>query len=1071
MRNDSWTKLRARLLGTTAGAIIAIPMIVGSNQALAQDQDQDAAEDEAVVEEIIVTGSRIRRSSFDTVEPSIIIDRALIEKRAVTNIADLLNETPAFGAPAASPNAGQNGFSVGQNIVDFLGLGSQRTLTLVNGRRFVSSNAPTVFGESGGLQVDFNVIPVALVQRIETIATGGAPTYGSDAIAGTINVILRDDFEGMEVQFRYGTADDGDLDSYQMQVVMGGNFADDRGNIAISIEYNREQGLDRLDRPFFTTNDPFIGEVSDVADIDGDGIVDDVFQVFFDQRVQLLTFGGLISPGAVVLPAQGVGTFNGTFWQFADNGELVDFAPGGIPPGSAFFTIGGDAPDFFDRVAQIRSPLERLVISGFSHFDVNEYVTAFMEFTFANTEATELANQGAFNTFAFGDTSGALNISFDNPMLTPQAVTTLASFGLGTGDSFWVNRFNNDIVNNGIDKTENFLWRVVGGLNGDFEMADRKFYWEVSANFGQSDIETQGTDIIDARFINAIDAIRLTDADIAAVQAFNFVDADGDGINDFTAQDAVDALFSRGGTDSANVGDIVCRSVLDVELGNTTPVSGLGITAGGFPFIDGCVPLDIFGENRASQAAIDFVTGLQLSSTDIEQRVFTATLGGEVMELPGGTLSFAVEYQNRREEALFQPSGFDSLGLGRSSALARTGGAFSTDEFYGELLIPVIGPAMNIPFIRSIELNPKLRRVDNSRAGTDDTYTLGGVAKLEQNITVRGNFTQSIRSPSLVELFSPVVSTFAFGDDPCDDRFIDEGPDPATRQANCAAIGLGGGFTSNVVNATAQGKTGGNPDLQNETAKSWTVGVIFQPTFIPGLTLSADYISITMSDRITSLTLEQKMQACFDSTSFPDTICNDFTRDSGGQIIDFSTGQANAALSELQAVVFDLRYRFDLAGAVGLVSKKLGAKDLGSVTFRINGIRRIQNAFSVIGESATDNTGEFGENRKSITFDTTWERGPILAFYRIVYTDSSILDATGDNFFQDENGNNVTRSGDRFIHNMSVSYQINETVLARFGVNNLWNRKGTLFQRAVGAFTSGDERIGRTLSFTLKAGF
>jgi len=174
----------------------------------AADAEED--EDEVTEAKITVTGSRIKRVGVDTAYPAVVVTAQELQDRGFTNVADALNEISTFGNPDATPQGGQLGSSVGQNFVDFIGLGAQRTLTLVNGRRFVSSNTPSVFGQTGGLQVDFNVIPIALVDRIETIGVGGAPIYGADAIAGTINVILKDDFEGLDITFQTGQTDKND---------------------------------------------------------------------------------------------------------------------------------------------------------------------------------------------------------------------------------------------------------------------------------------------------------------------------------------------------------------------------------------------------------------------------------------------------------------------------------------------------------------------------------------------------------------------------------------------------------------------------------------------------------------------------------------------------------------------------------------------------------------------------------------------------------------------------------------------------------------------------------------------
>ena len=242
--------------------------LLATGQLYAQDSDNqddaDESEESADLEQLSVTGSLIKRTGVDILEPSIVIDAELLRDRGINNIADILNETPAFGAPAATPQGGQNGFSVGQSFVNFLGLGSSRTLTVVNGRRFVSSNAPTIFGEAGGLQVDLNAIPVALVDNIETISIGGASTYGSDAIAGVINVTLRDDFEGFELGAQYGIYDiGGDPDSVSLSATWGANFDQQRGNVAISVEFNNQSSLDFFGRPLFATGEPVFLEEAD----------------------------------------------------------------------------------------------------------------------------------------------------------------------------------------------------------------------------------------------------------------------------------------------------------------------------------------------------------------------------------------------------------------------------------------------------------------------------------------------------------------------------------------------------------------------------------------------------------------------------------------------------------------------------------------------------------------------------------------------------------------------------------------------------------------------------------------
>ena len=172
-----------------------------STAAFAQDVIQVPAKAEAPpkdVDEVIVTGSRIPRVGVDTVRPVSAVGADDLDKRALVNVGDAVKELPSVGQ-GIGPFGTQNAFTVGQSYVDLFNLGSQRTLTLVNGRRFVSTNVPTNFSSAAGLQVDYNVLPVALLDRVEVVPLAGAAVYGSDAIAGTINVILKDHYQGFEV--------------------------------------------------------------------------------------------------------------------------------------------------------------------------------------------------------------------------------------------------------------------------------------------------------------------------------------------------------------------------------------------------------------------------------------------------------------------------------------------------------------------------------------------------------------------------------------------------------------------------------------------------------------------------------------------------------------------------------------------------------------------------------------------------------------------------------------------------------------------------------------------------------
>lgn len=1071
---DSKNRLRfgtAALAFATCGVLT--PAAAAQEECVIDEATGECAD--VLYEEVTITGSRIKRRGIDTVEPAIVLDSELIERRSFTNIADLLNETPAFGTPAASPRGTQGGFTVGQNFVNFLDLGSQRTLTLVNGRRFVSGNAPAANSISGGLQVDFNTLPIALVERIETVATAGAPTYGSDAIAGTVNVILKDDFEGLDIRAQYGTATGSSIgENLQVQAVFGGNFADDRGNLAISVEWFEQEGVFGLDRPFFAFNEPFISEVPNVRDVDGDGIPESIFQIFNangtdgDFDVQIVNGNGIASPTPFLIPSRGVGVgagdfSDGNFYQFNPSGNLVAFTPGRQIPGtSEFFAQGVEGGDnFFERVDQIQSPLERIVISGIGHYDVTEDIRFFSEFLFANTEAEELSNQGGFQTFAFGGADGAIEFSVDHPLLNQQARDIFTANGL---DTFFLSRFNNDILGEAPNTTENFVWRYVAGLEGDFELAGRGFDWQVYFNQGQADVDTAELGITTERFLNAIDAVALTQADI-----------------DNTDLDALSVVrngqtFIIGVDGAAQVGDAICRSVLNTANGTQAPRIGNGIQAESDPFVDGCVPLSLFGENTATPEAIDFVTSLRTTDSDIQQRTFSANLQGELFELPGGIISFGIGYENRKEIATFTPNQGTEIALDRNPAFAPNGGRFSTNEFYGELLVPILKDGQ-VPFINSFTFEPKFRNVDNSIAGNDITWSLGGAIKAFDMITFRGAYTESIRAPSLVELFTPEVQGFGFVNDPCDFRFVGEGPDPAIRRANCIADGITDpdNFTSNAVNASIIGTSAGNPNLTNETAKSYSLGITFEPKdLIPGLTIVADYVNLELEDRIQLLNQTTLARACYDDpTNFPSPSCDAITRDpTTRQIVTYRSGFANASLSEIQTVLGNVNYNTSVSNILGLFDDSLKDGEYGDVNFRINFTRRIQNDLAVGQEAPINDIGEFQLPKWAATYDINYRYDKLNVFWRIAWQSKAILDAADENanLFENEFGDLITNTGDRFIHNATISYEIFEGIRASATVNNVFNRRGNVVQRAYGDVGFA-EVFGRSVNFRISASF
>jgi len=1014
---------------------------LAATPAIAQDNDDEEQETARELDRVQVTGSRIRREGIDTHYPALSISSQELEDRGFTNVADALNELPTF-IGGVNPDGTQGGFTLGQNFVDFLGLGTQRTLTLVNGRRFVSQNTPSIFGASGGMQVDFNVIPVAMVDRIEIVGIGGAPVYGSDAIAGTINVILKDDYEGVDFSLQTGTTQAGGGDTNQFSYVAGSNMANDRGNVTMSVEWFSQDGMDRSQRPGIYAPENSWGWGT---------FGSQTRELYNNERTNVFTNAGLVSPGFQVIPSFGIGGIDGTFYQFNDNSDLVEFTPGAPAPDNrgALWAIGGDGDSFFNQTDQIRSPLERRVVTTSMNYRFTDDVRFSTDFLFAESEAEELSSQGGFQTWAFGGTSGPLVFSTDHPFLSEQAQGVFADAGM---DSFFLHRFNNDIIDPS-SKREQHVWRWTAGLDGNLYAGNRRFEWDISSVVGRAAAETRDEGIIDGRFLNALDVRVLSEDDL----------------NDVTEQE----LLAISGTTTAGVGDMVCESVYQAAIGNIQGVSGSGVTADNLPFVDGCIPLNVFGEGVADPRARDWVTGDRMTQSRINQNIFTANFGGDMFNMAGGTAGFNLGYETRREDARFIPGLGTEVPLTRSAPFLETGGSYKTDEYYGEFFLPFLSPQNDVPFAHRLEMNASVREIENNLAGDATVWSLGGVWSPVRDLTFRGNYTESIRAPSLVELFAPQTQVFSFADDPCDQDFVNSGPNPDQRRQNCLqSVGDPDDFTSDITLATGIGTSGGNPNLNNEMAESYALGFTLEPRWVDNLILTTDYYHIEIEDAITSLTLTDLMEACYDSPNFPDiAACDGFIRDDDGQVVDFTTGQTNAQEFRLTQLNVGLQYRFDLADVFPTDG------NLGTMGFNTRFSQTRDRTTSVAGDESSRTVGGFAQPKNRILLDTTWERANWRLFWRTDYLRRPRIDPAQDLNFARDDGSAIYRTSSRHIHNASISYNFDrawnwapQSTVLQFGVNNVFDHTPDRYQRASGQFDMA-EILGRSFQLTLRGSY
>lgn len=916
-------------------ALTVIACVLCAAPATAQEVAAKANDSEA----ILVTGSRIPRPNIERDQPTTTVTGKSLDQRGVTTAAQALNQLPGFGVADSSLVGGQgNGFGVGQSFVNLYSLGSQRTLTLVDGHRFVGANPASVFSSAGaGTQVDLNVIPTQLIERIETIGIGGAPIYGADAIAGTVNFVLKKNFNGLDLDAQSGISEHGDLGNYRFRGLGGVNFGGGRGNLTFAAEYASQNGIIGSQRDAIAAQTGFIAPIT----------ASPYSSVFVsDLRTFLGVPGGnpyFIDRGTLGA-SRSIVDANGNYVRFGPNGNLVTFNTGTKTKDPTTF-LGGDGLNQA-TTTNLAVDSQRFNTSAFLNYQVTDNIKAFGEAWYSKNKATNLAGQPVYNTAFFRQApAGAFDINgnfifhLNNPFLTQQAHDLIQQNLINNGrpagpnDVFYVGRANTDLVS-GVAKLDQDLYRFVGGFRGDFMALGHTWRWEVSANYGRTQSASITPTLVEPNLRRALNVA--TDVN----------------------------------------GNIVCAPFNPDPTDPTSPPN--------LPQYNGtisatCAPLNLFGQGAPSKAARDYVTTNARTTAITSQRDFQASLTGALFNLPGGPLGVSFGYENRREYSAFRPDAFYTQALGRSIPINSVEGHYVTNELSAEARAPLIGPAQHIPLVHLLEFNGAVREVFNSVAGKATTWSTGARYEPIGGFGIRGNFTRSIRAPAVTELFAANQPAYDGGFDPCDAQNLSSGPNPTQRTKNCAAAGLPANFTSLINSVTIPVNIVGNRNLSNEAANSWTAGALFQPHFLPRLSLSADYISIELHNTVVSSSAANVLSGCYDATNYPNNYyCSLITRDATaanfGQVLTLNEPYINQGGLVYRAVQAQADYTIPF-GAASRVT-------LGATYQHIVKAYTVIDAFS----PSTNTRGQIGKSIDQANVTATLDTGPISWFnqFRII---------------------------------------------------------------------------------------
>ncbi len=864
----------------------AAPAYAQDDPAPAPASDQDQADDQGG-QNVEVTGTRIRRPNIESNVPIVSVTADEIAD-GDPNVGDALNDLPSLRSTFSQANSVRFIGTTGLNLLDLRGLGIARTLVLVNGRRHITALP-------GSYQVDINTIPSDLIERIDVITGGSSAVYGSDAIAGVVNFVLRRDYDGIRLRGQAGISQQGDRGIQFVSLTAGRNFADDRANVAINLEYVNAEALYFGDRPELTG--AYDGrcqfnasEFSTGEPAAGDGVPDQTF--LCGVRNNAISNGGTISAASPFSAANGgctntslapggvnaaigaarcinPGTPQGqtrTF-RFADSGLLVedvpcaDFRPFGS--GNVISCPNSLAPGATLRnTGQIAPGLDRYTANILFHFDISEAFRPFMEGKYVHIFSRQQGQPSFFSPLSA--TIGLPNQHCDNAFLSDQGLAQLQAIGYCSNgrtatQTIPMGRFNTDFGGRAELVTRD-TYRFVAGIQGDF---NDDWNYEISFNYGHVDIrQDEFNDLI----------------------AFD-LDGNADG---FLL--AIDAVRNA-------AGQIVCR------------VNQVVVTR------PDCVPINTFGNGAPTQAALDFVNTTSWVEQRASQYNVVAYVNGDLsqlFELPGGPVRFVVGGEWRRETAFLEADPLSAAGGTFFNAFATFDPpALQVWEAFGEIEIPLL---RDLPFAQELTLTAAARYSDYNSgaggAGSSFAYNINGTWAPVRDIRFRANYSRSVRVPTLSDLFTVASQNFAFLADPCD--VVNIGNGTANRPTNCAADGVPVGFVNALARSQSTGFfSQGNPFLEEETGKSLTIGTVITPRWVPGLSVTIDYYRIRVNNLIAVLGAQTILNQCYDLPR-PNQFCDllsprnpDFTFQNPALI----SGGVNFAQFKADGIDVELSYR------------------------------------------------------------------------------------------------------------------------------------------------------------------
>ena len=760
----------------------------------AEDEDEEGEP----IEEVVVTGSRIKRSDFSSASPITVVTGQSIVESGFTNLGEALRNQAVAGTAGFNQSSILSGG--GASSIDLRNLGQSRVLILINGKR-VASFADALSNQA----VDLSFVPSALIERVDILRDGASAIYGSDAISGVVNVILKERFEGVEAGASSGISGEGDGEQYSADLAIG--TTSDRGSVMLGMEYRYNNNINQVDRDWAFPNVSGLSATS-------------------------ISQGSFFSPGGAFFGDNG--TFFCTLPKAFGGDEITNVGAAGCP------STQGQAPTNPDAVQLLRYDygLEQDLITGsevystagYGVYEIFDGIEGFLEVQYSKrTGVSRLdGNPGSFGTPAFPAGS---YVPGTNPNV-PVA---------GEGGFFYF-RPTSTIGPRTSDFEVNTT-RMTAGLRGEIINDDSFFNnwsWELSYLYTR------------------------LDADLATNSTWNL------------------ARFLRISDPDACALDSLCAQVVNP--------SGA---------------LDAVRPGNWTQDEIQYLRQNSSALAKFQTTGFFGYASGPVFEMPAGEVNVAVGFETRTDRGFTKPDSVTEAGESVANQVFTTKGQFTVDEFFAEIDLPLLS---DVPGFQSLDLNIQYRLSDYSNFGEESVERFGLNWQIIDDLRIRATMSTAYRAPQVTDLFGGGVTSFDFFNDPC--------PASATDPnviANCAAAGipLGTGLAASQFAALS----GGNPNLEPETADTSTIGLIFTPSFLEGFQMSIDYWDIEVDNLISRNTSDSIVQSCFmGDPGLADPSCarfNIIVGAGGVQISNLTNQQTNLSGVSTDGVDLGVQYEFE----------------------------------------------------------------------------------------------------------------------------------------------------------------